>query len=59
MTNALIRESPVILTLFPYGGIYMDIYTRSKGVKLEYDAVGSGFPINDYRYEIEETNNRE
>lgn len=49
----------MILTLFPYGGIYMDIYTRSKGVKLEYEAVGSGFPINDYRYEIEETNNRE
>lgn len=39
---------------------YMDIYICStKGVKLDYDAVGSGFPINDYRYEIEETNNRE
>lgn len=38
---------------------YIYGYTRSKGVKLEYDAVGSGFPINDYRYEIEETNNRE
>lgn len=26
VTNALIRESPVILTLFPYGGIYIYIY---------------------------------
>lgn len=37
--------------LFPYGWIY--IYIATKGVKLDYDVVSSGFPINDYRYEIE------